>query len=94
MRSCISSVTSILHAAFRTCVLYGREIQDHLQLVHVLKLPAAQGKQVEQKVKKKVETGQEDLKKKVDGVHKDVNDLQEKVDELLEKVDTKEQQNQ
>ncbi|MBA3490655.1 MAG: hypothetical protein H0T55_01080 [Rubrobacteraceae bacterium] len=45
-------------------------------------------------MKKKVETGQEDLKKKVDGVHKDVNDLQEKVDELLEKVDTKEQQNQ
>ena len=45
-------------------------------------------------LKKKVETGQEELKKKVDGVHKDVNDLQKKVDELLKKVDAQKPQDQ
>jgi hypothetical protein len=38
-------------------------------------------------VKKKVEAGQEDLKKKVD-------DLQNKVNELLKKVEAQEQQDQ
>jgi outer membrane murein-binding lipoprotein Lpp len=45
-------------------------------------------------LKEKVQTGQEDLQKKVDEVHKDVNDLQEKVDELLKKVDAQQQQDQ
>ena len=54
----------------------------------------AKGQQVKQEVKKKVEAGKEDLKKKVDDVHKDVNDLEKKVDELLRKVDALEQQGQ
>jgi hypothetical protein len=45
-------------------------------------------------LKRKVETGQEDLKKKVDDVHKNVIDLQKKVDELLKKVDIPKQQDQ
>ena len=45
-------------------------------------------------MKKKVETGQEDLKQKVDSVQKDVDDLQAKVNELLKKVDAQQQQDQ
>jgi ElaB/YqjD/DUF883 family membrane-anchored ribosome-binding protein len=45
-------------------------------------------------VKKKVETGQEDLKKKVDDMQKDVNDLEKKMDELLKRVGAQEQQDQ
>jgi peptidoglycan hydrolase CwlO-like protein len=54
-----------------------------------------------QEAKKKVEAGQEDLKKKVDevqtkmdDVQKKVTDLQKKVNELLKKVETQEQQDQ
>ena len=54
----------------------------------------SKGQQARQKVKKKVETGQEDLKKKVDDLQKDVDDLQKKMDELLKKVDAQGQQNQ
>ena len=51
----------------------------------------SKGQQARQKVKKKVETGQEDLKKKVDDLKKKVQagkvDLEKKVDDLQKDVD-------
>src|SRR5215217_9791397 len=47
-----------------------------------------------QEVKKKLEAGQDDLKKKVDDLQKKVDDVQKKVNELLKKVDAQEQQDQ
>jgi hypothetical protein len=54
----------------------------------------AKGQQVRQDLKKKVEAGQGDLKKKVDDAQSKLGDVQTKVNELLKKIDAQEQQNQ
>jgi uncharacterized protein YlxW (UPF0749 family) len=67
-----------------------RALQGVLAVLVLLAFAAGCGQgsdQVKQEVKKKVEAGQEDLRKTVDHVQRDVNDLQKKVNELLKKVD-------
>src|SRR5215213_2878775 len=53
----------------------------------------SKAQQAKQEAKKK-ETGQEDLKKKVDEVQTKLDDVQTKLDELLKKVDAQKQQKQ